>query len=59
MINLHTEEEAKEKRCPGHMPNADCWPRTCMAWRWKENILDPDTLKEVLKYGYCGLGGKP
>lgn len=57
MINVYTEGEAKEKIC--HRDNDNCIGSDCMAWRYMENLLDPDTLKKVLKYGYCGLAGKP
>lgn len=56
MINIYTEEEAKEKFCPSL--GMDCKTSECMAWRFIET-LNPKTLLHVQVAGYCGLGGKP
>ena len=58
MINVYTEDEATTTRdCPmnstGHCSGSDC-----MVWLWQENVRCPNTLEEVLIYGYCGLGVK-
>ena len=56
MINVYTEEEAKEKYCPDG--RGMCSASTCMAWRYVET-LNPKTLLHVQVAGYCGLAGKP
>jgi len=53
MINVYAVEEAETKDCP--VASKKCNTSGCMAWIWKENVRDKDTLEEVLKYGYCGL----
>ena len=65
MINVYTEEEAKEKVCCKGMEPRDadgtmwsCRASMCMAWRYVET-LDPETLTQKKVAGYCGLGGKP
>jgi hypothetical protein len=73
MINVYTEEEAKEKMCPqaihflGMSPMINCMGGGCMAWRWKNreficNYKGKDIFADDAdddNKGYCGLGGKP
>jgi hypothetical protein len=67
MVNVYTEEEAKEKTCcnkPGR-----CIASGCMAWRQYvehstiNNVQHDMSVKlEMISTaigGYCGLGGKP
>ena len=68
MINVYTEEEAKEKVCPqavhmlGMQPLINCMGGRCMAWRWKHEDFVDEFAGNKVEYkgkGYCGLGGKP
>lgn len=66
MINVYTEEEAKEKVCPqavhmlGMSPLINCMGGGCMAWNRVNSYFD-DVKREMVHpvEGYCGLGGKP
>ena len=75
MINIYTEEEAKEKVCPqavhmlGMSPLINCMGGGCMAWRWEGSLAvfmykGKNMGKNVPgdigdPKGYCSLGGKP
>ncbi len=62
---LLTEEEAKTKLCPEAIGPGDinwamvptgrmCIGSACMAWRWHEFELDPNTGLQ----GFCGKAGR-
>jgi hypothetical protein len=73
VINVYTEEEAKEKVCPqavhmlGMSPLINCMGGRCMAWRRGDSIEKITHLaggSMGIEYvandrGYCSLGGKP
>ena len=67
MINVYTEEEAKEKVCPqaihmlGMQPLINCMGGGCMAWKdYVEYSSTKDfKLTTTVRGGYCGLAGKP
>lgn len=54
-----TTEEAKKKKCVRDMADT-CIGEQCMAWRWKEDELDPKARPAGrLPRGFCGLAGHP
>ncbi len=63
MINVYTEEEAREKVCPqaihmlGMQPLINCMGGGCMAWRFRPHKNDADTW--IHDKGYCGLCNEP
>jgi hypothetical protein len=59
---MHTEEEAKTKRCP-FMDGPPCIASACMAWRWErtsKNLQSHPATQTRTKtdHGYCGMAGK-
>ena len=56
---LVTVQEAKSRICPMGMEDGEgqstCYGPECMGWRW----LDPTTVWEDRRRGYCGVGGMP